>query len=138
VRFRADTEVVLVADDEPCVLSVVSSILRRAGFDVLPASSGQQALAIAAARREPIHLLLADVIMPDLHGPALADAVVGIHPETACLFMAGLPDTPEICERILRRGWPFLAKPFGPAALVGKVREALAVPATVRRGVAAV
>jgi DNA-binding NtrC family response regulator len=121
-------ESILVVDDEAFVLKVVSSILRNAGFEVLSAASADEALAMGRAIAQPIHLLLSDVIMPGLNGPALADLFTEIHPETECMFMAGLPDTPEVCERIIRRGRPFLPKPFVPVTLLNKVREVLAQP----------
>jgi DNA-binding NtrC family response regulator len=119
-------EVILVVDDEPFVLNIVTNILRNAGFSVLSASSADEALEIARRNASPIHLLISDVVMPGLTGPALADRFSEIHPETECMFMAGLPDTPEVCDRILRRGRAFLPKPFVPQTLVKKVHEVLA------------
>ncbi len=120
-----DVSVVLVVDDEPVVLATVSSILENAGFHVLRAASGAEALRIGSDRGERINLMLSDVVMPGLSGPSLADRFAQLHPETICLFMAGLPSHPEICERILRRGLPFLPKPFLPAVLVKKVNDLL-------------
>jgi two-component system, cell cycle sensor histidine kinase and response regulator CckA len=118
--------VIVVADDEPFVLNIVSCILRNAGFEVFPAASPREALEIARTYAAPIRLLLSDVIMPELSGPMLADEFTAIHPETECMFMAGLPDTPEVCERIIRRGRAFLPKPFVPSTLISKVQEVLA------------
>jgi len=119
------SEVIVVADDEPFVLSVVCSILRKAGFEVLPAASGEQALEIGRVYAKPIRLLLSDVVMPGLSGTSLADLFSEIHPETECMFMAGLPDTPEVCEKIIRRGREFLPKPFAAHTLVSRVHEVL-------------
>jgi DNA-binding NtrC family response regulator len=119
-------EVILVVDDEPFVLNIVSNILRNAGFEVLSAASADEALEIGRGYGQPIHLLLSDVIMPGLSGPSLADRFTEMHAETECMFMAGLPDTPEVCDRILRRGRAFLPKPFVPQTLVKKVHEVLA------------
>lgn len=118
-------EVIVVVDDEPFVLNIVTCILRNAGFEVMPAGSPAAALEIARAHAKPIHLLLSDVVMPGLSGPELADLFTEIHRETECMFMAGLPDTPEVCDRIIRRGRAFLPKPFVPATLVSKVQEVL-------------
>jgi len=120
------TDAILVVDDEPFVLNIVCSILRNAGFQVLSAASPQEALEIGHAHARPIRLLLADVILPGMNGPALADLFTGIHPETECMFMAGLPDTPEVCDRIIRRNRAFLPKPFVAATLVNKVQQVLA------------
>jgi len=100
-------------------------MLERAGFGVLRAASGDEALRIGAGTNDPIDLLLADVVMPGLSGPSLAERFTGIHPETQWLFMAGLPDQPEVSERIARGGHAFLPKPFLPDALIRKVREVL-------------
>lgn len=82
---------------------------------------------IAEVRREPINLFLCDVVLPDLSGPALAERLRLLHPKARCLFMAGLPDHPEVADAVAR-GEAFLPKPFVASELVGKVREVLAAP----------
>jgi two-component system, cell cycle sensor histidine kinase and response regulator CckA len=119
------SEVILVVDDEPFVLNIVCAILQHAGFTVLRAASPSEALEIGHRFDAPIQLLLSDVVMPGMSGPCLAESFAGLHPETDCMFMAGLPDTPEVCERILSRGRAFLPKPFVPRTLVNKVHEVL-------------
>jgi CheY-like chemotaxis protein len=119
-------ETVLVVDDEPAVLNVVCSILAHDGFEVLRASSPEEALRIGSTRRGRINLLLCDVVMPGKSGPTVADEFLLTHPETACLFMAGYPDNTEVVDRIIGRGHAFLAKPFVPKTLIQKVREVLA------------
>lgn len=117
-------DVILVVDDEPFVLNIVCCVLENSGFEVLRAASPAEALDIAG-RSGPVRLLLSDVVMPGMSGPALAERFAAIHPETEYLFMAGLPDSPEICDRILRRGHAFLAKPFVPRTLLRKVEDVL-------------
>jgi len=121
------SSVILVVDDEPFVLQVVSSILARAGYAVLRAATPSEALDIAEVRREPIDLFLCDVVLPELSGPALAKRLCLLYPGARCLFMAGLPDHPEIV-RAVARGQAFIAKPFAARDLVNKVREVLATP----------
>jgi DNA-binding NtrC family response regulator len=118
-------EVILVVDDEPFVLNIVSCVLEQAGFTVLRASCAREALVVAGLHSDHIHLLLSDVVMPGLSGPSLADRLALIHPETEVIFMAGLPDSPEVCDRILSRGRAFLAKPFVPRTLLEKVNQVL-------------
>ena len=118
-------EVILVVDDEPVVLRIVSEILANAGYRVLRAASPEEALEIAERTTGPIRLLLSDVAMPAMSGPSLADAIESLHPETECLFMAGLPGTPEICDRILSRGRAFLPKPFSARTLLDKISDVL-------------
>ena len=117
--------VILVADDERCVLSCVCYTLERAGFRVLRAGSAEEALRLGKEWQDAIDLLLADVIMPGQSGPTLAGELKRLHPETQCLFMAGLPDNPEVVDRVLAAGHPFLPKPFVPQVLIEKVREVL-------------
>jgi DNA-binding NtrC family response regulator len=121
-------QVILVVDDEPFVLSAVSSMLSRAGFEVLRAATPAQALSAAAGQHDAIHLIVCDVVMPGLSGPKLAVQLHAAHPEASFLFMAGLPDSPEISE-LVSRGIAFLPKPFGAQELLAKVREVLAAPA---------
>jgi two-component system, cell cycle sensor histidine kinase and response regulator CckA len=118
-------DIILVVDDEPVVLKIVSTILANAGYQVLAALSAEEAIAAARQHSEPIRLMLSDVVMPGVGGPDLAEALQALHPEMAWLFMAGLPDTPEVSERILERGLPFLPKPFDVRTLLAKVDEVL-------------
>jgi two-component system cell cycle sensor histidine kinase/response regulator CckA len=118
-------DVIVVVDDEPFVLNIVCYVLENAGFTVLRASSAAEAMAIGSRYQEPIRLLLSDVIMPGLSGPSLADRFAQTHPETEFMFMAGLPDSPEVCDRILSCGRAFLAKPFVPRTLLEKVHQVL-------------
>jgi two-component system cell cycle sensor histidine kinase/response regulator CckA len=116
---------ILLVDDEPSVLKSVCAVLSHFGFDVIAASSPEEALRIAVAKRDPIDLLLSDVLMPGMNGPQLARQILKLHPEAQCLFIAGLPDHPDVMNSILERGIPFLPKPFLPRELVNKVREVL-------------
>ena len=63
--------------------------------------------------------------MPGQTGPTMAEQFALMHPETLCLFMAGYPESPEVLDRVIGCGRAFLAKPFVPKTLVGKVREVL-------------
>ena len=117
---------ILVVDDEPVVLACVASTLELSGFAVLRAAAPGEALRIGSSCGRPIDLMVCDVLMPGMAGPRLAAEFHALHPETRCLFMAGLPDHPEVREHILAHGLAFLAKPFLPDVLVAKVRELLA------------
>ena len=118
-------EVILVVDDEPFVLNIVCCVLEHAGFTVLRASSAAEALAVGSRHPDPIRIVVSDVVMPGLSGPSLADSFAEVHPEAEFVFMAGLPDSPEVCDRILSRGRAFLAKPFVPRTLLAKINEVL-------------
>jgi len=116
---------ILVVDDEPTVLSSVCAVLAHFGFEVSGAGSPHDALRAASSTRAPIDLLLCDVIMPGMNGPELAHRILAQHPEAQCLFIAGLPDHPDVVNGIIGCGLPFLPKPFTPRELIAKVREVL-------------
>ncbi len=116
---------VLVVDDEPVVLNTLAACVRWAGYSVLTASSGAEALALAARRARPISLVLCDVQLPYIDGPDLALDFKRFHPEAPFLFVAGNPDDPIVVERIRRPGLPFLAKPFLPHTLAETIEEVL-------------
>ena len=118
-------ESILVVDDEPVVLGAVAATLRHAGYRVLAASSAGEALEIGRKWLDAIDLMVCDVVIPDQSGPSLADGFRGIHPETRYLFIAGLPDHPDVRLRVLDCGRAFLAKPFMPRDLLHKVRHVL-------------
>jgi DNA-binding NtrC family response regulator len=118
--------VILVVDDEPFVLNSVAAVLEYAGYFVLRASSGREALRLAAGHCAPIHLLVTDVRMPVTNGPRLATQFAALHPEARCLFMAGLPDHPDLPESARREKKALLAKPFTAKVLLEAVRQALA------------
>ena len=118
-------ETVLLAEDEPVVRSVLASMLNDQGYNVLQAANGDEALSLAQRhRQDDIHLLLADIVMPQMNGIDLANQFLTIHPYTRILFTSGYPDEP-----VLRQGSvDFIQKPFVPAALSRKVREVLDKP----------
>lgn len=118
-------ELILVVDDEPFVLRTVGTILSHARYRVLLASCPEEALRMGTETEDRIDLLLCDVIMPGLSGPSLADQFAELHPETRCIFMAGMPDSAEIYDRILSLGKHFLPKPFLPRTLLAKVQQVL-------------
>lgn len=116
---------VLVVEDEKTVRSLVEEILRTEGFHVLSAEDAGQALIMAREHAGPIHLLVSDVIMPDMRGTQLAREVQRQRTETKVLFMSGYSDRLIGDRSELRKSGLFLPKPFTPEELCQKVREAL-------------
>jgi hypothetical protein len=118
-------ETILVADDAPDVLFLARDILQAQGYTVLTANDGEEALHLAEGYAGPIHALLADVVMPGLTGPELAERLRGTRRETKVVFMSGY--TTEVMGQygLLPSSAPFLGKPFTPDLLVRNVREAL-------------
>jgi len=120
------TETILLAEDEPLLLNMVASIMRDLGYIVLNANNGQEALRLAKKHAgQKIHLLLTDVVMPQMGGIELANRLRTTRPDTIVLLTSGHSD-----DAIVQSGEPdpgvgFIAKPFLPAALACKVREML-------------
>jgi two-component system cell cycle sensor histidine kinase/response regulator CckA len=99
--------------------------LKNCGYKILLANQPKDALATAENYHEPIHLVVTDVVMPDIRGPELADRLVGSHPEAKILFMSGYTDHSISDLRLLEHRRAFLQKPFTPAIFSRKVREVL-------------
>ena len=117
--------VVLIADDEPTVLRIVSHALTRHGYVVIEATDGPAALRACQATQGPIHLALLDVMMPGMTGPELFVCLQELHPKIAVLFMSGYK-TEQISH--MAAGIPdaqFIGKPFFPKELVRRVNEIL-------------
>jgi len=117
--------VVLVADDEPAVLKIVTHALTRHGYIVIPAQDGLEALRICREREGPIHLALLDIMMPGMKGPQLYACLREVHAKIAVLFMSGWSSSTisELAPDI--KDVHFIAKPFFPMDLVHRVNEIL-------------
>ena len=119
------TETILVAEDEDEVRSLVREILVTSGYTVLEAARPTDALQIAEQYAGAIHLLLTDVVMPQMSGRQLADRVAGVRPDTRILYMSGYPGETIVRQGRLEPGTPYLPKPIMPGALLAKIREVL-------------
>ncbi len=91
-RVAQDIETILLVEDDEVVRKLVSEVLDNEGYRLLEAANGVAALTICAQYEERIHLLLTDVIMPEMSGRDLADRLVPQHPEMKVLFMSGYTD----------------------------------------------
>ncbi len=118
-------ETVLLVEDEELVRVLARDVLRRHGYTVLEAQDGADALGVAVTHRGPIHLMIADVVMPAMGGQEVAASLSPLHREMKILYMSGYTD--EAIERhgILSAGSRFLQKPFRIDALLRIVREVL-------------
>ncbi len=117
-------ESILVADDEPTVLSLARVILKNYGYQVLLATNGREALDVHQ-QSGPVDLLLTDVVMPAMTGPELAHAIKKEVADLRCIFMSGY-DREHIQKHGVRDdSCDFLRKPFTPEALLKKVRQTL-------------
>jgi CheY-like chemotaxis protein len=121
---------ILVVEDEEGVRQFTSQALQQFGFTVLEAASGTDALCVAREYPDPIHLLLTDVVMPQMSGRELAQQLTAVHPETKVLYFSGYPTDAVVRHGILVAETPFLHKPFSKDALARKVRGILQPTAT--------
>jgi PAS domain S-box-containing protein len=120
---RYGSEVVLLVEDEDGVLELARESLRIMGYTVLESSNGPAALEIAARHPGPIHLLLTDVVMPEMSGAELARRLARARPDLRVLFMSGYTS-----EGMIEAGAPLLQKAFTLDGLARAVREALDAP----------
>lgn len=136
-RSRSGTgdETILIVEDDEALQEVTRDLLAQSGYRVLEASNGEEALLVVERHRAPIHLLLADVVMPGMSGAALAAELTQSHPEMHVLYMSGYTDETIVRSGVLKSGILLLEKPFTREALIGKVRDALAQPLAAPGGV---
>jgi signal transduction histidine kinase/ActR/RegA family two-component response regulator len=115
---------VLIVEDEEAVRELASEFIHSAGYTVLTAKDGTDALTLAEQSDEPIHLLLTDVVMPNMRGPELAKRLKGLRNTIRIVYMSGYLEYNRGNEDFLEEGF-FLQKPFSRDTLVRKVGEAL-------------
>jgi DNA-binding response OmpR family regulator len=118
-------ETILLVEYHPMVRELVRGILDRAGFCVLTADSGAQAIRLESVFDGTIHLLLSDVMMPEMSGPALAQFLRKLRPDLRVMLMSGYEGGDML---FLNHGWHFIRKPFLPYQLVSRVIEVLDTP----------
>jgi CheY-like chemotaxis protein len=116
-------ETILLVEDESAVRLIVSNVLARHGYRVIEAATPQAACEVFAARGREVDLLLSDVVMPGMNGPALAQHLVAARPGLRVLFMSG--HARPSMDVDVGRHVGFLTKPFQPSDLAAAVRDAL-------------
>jgi signal transduction histidine kinase/ActR/RegA family two-component response regulator len=126
------TETVLLVEDEEMVRNMTREILQESGYQVLEAKHGHEALLVAERHNGPIHLMLSDVVMPQMSGRELAEQLSPMRREMKVLYMSGYTDDAIVHHGVLDEGMAFIEKPFTPNALTHKLREVLTAPAEAR------
>lgn len=119
------TETILLAEDEEVVRKLARQVLEMFGYEALEAANGGAALLLCERYSSEIHLLLTDVIMPEMSGRDLATRLSQLRPHMKVLYMSGYTDTAIFHQGVLDEETLFIQKPFVPDALTKKVREAL-------------
>ncbi|MDQ2938789.1 MAG: PAS domain S-box protein, partial [Acidobacteriota bacterium] len=119
------TETLLLVEDEDQVRKIVQAILEDQGYDVISAANGEEALELAAQHDSEIHLMITDVVMPQMSGRELADRLADIRPRLKVLYMSGYTDDAIVRHGLLDAKLNFIQKPFDAATAARKVREVL-------------
>jgi two-component system, cell cycle sensor histidine kinase and response regulator CckA len=123
-RIRQGHETVLLVEDDEAVRNVTATILRRDGYRLLVAATGEEAVGLSREHPGPIDLLVTDVVMPGVMGPDLARAIAERRPGIRVLCMTGYTEE-ELLQEALASGFAFLQKPVTREGLLRKVRELL-------------
>ena len=118
-------ETVMVVEDDAMVRKLTVNILGRRGYKVLEASSGPRCLRVLREHDGPLHLLLTDVVMPDMNGKDLYFRLLEDYPSLKVLYMSGYTDDVIARHGVLEEEARFIAKPFSVRSLAEKVRQAL-------------
>lgn len=119
------TETVLLVEDEAVVREMATEILRDSGYHVLEAKHGHEAMILGRQHSGRIHLMLTDVVMPQMSGRELAEQLTPLRRDMKVLYMSGYTDDAIVHHGVLDEGTAFIGKPFTPSALARKVREIL-------------
>ena len=124
----AGQETILLVDDEEALRVAARRMLQRAGFTVLQASDGADALRVMSEHSGPVHAVVTDVVMPGVGGPELVRRLREVRPELPTLFISGYTEEGVRTQGALHPDAAFLEKPFSQDDLVRKVREVIAKP----------
>lgn len=116
---------ILAVDDDRVVLGLLETVLTGAGYRVLTADGGRKAIQAFENADSEIHLLLTDVMMPDLTGPVVAQRLRSIQPDLTVLFISGFHDADLVQRFVTDQGFSLLPKPFTVDALLRVVGLAL-------------
>jgi DNA-binding NtrC family response regulator len=118
-------ETILLVEDDVAILNLTEKILKKLGSTVLAAQTTVHALQLVDDYPEDIHLLITDVVMPEMNGQELAAQLSAIRPNLKCLYMSGYTADVIAHRGILEQGVNFIQKPFGSDELAAKVRQVL-------------
>jgi PAS domain S-box-containing protein len=124
-RSHRGSEILLLVEDDDMVRGLVGTTLRRHGYTVIEAAGALAALEASRSTPGPIHLLLTDVVMPQMNGRKLAELIHAERADTRILFMSGYPDDAILRAGVQTHQMPFIQKPFSVETLAAKIRETL-------------
>ncbi len=121
-------ETIMVVEDNAMLRDMTEQILRRHGYTVLVAGSGDACLQVLATHNAPVHLLLTDVVMPGMNGRELYTRLADQRADLKVIYMSGYTDNVILHHGVLEDGIDFIQKPFSMQALTDKVRRCLDRP----------
>lgn len=125
VQIDRGSETILLVEDETNVRELLCGMLRSKGYEVLEAARGEEALALGKNHSQPIHLIVTDMVMPQMNGRELARRLCALHPESNVLYMTGYAGNKIGAIDVLENDVAFIHKPFSAEALSQKVRSIL-------------
>jgi len=129
-QMSEGTEHILIVEDDSAVRRLAKELLIRQGYSVTEAASGRAGLALGSDDTRHFDLTLCDVILGDMSGPAVVEALSALRPSIRVLYMSGYTDDAIVRTGVLDANKPFLQKPFTPLQLSKKIREVLDEPET--------
>jgi CheY-like chemotaxis protein len=118
-------ETILLVEDEPAVLRLTASMLERLGYTVVAAGSPGEAIRLAAQHAGPLHVLMTDIVMPEMNGRDLARRILTLYPDITRVFMSGYTADLIADRGVLDEAVHFIQKPFTRHDLATRLREAL-------------
>ena len=119
-------KIILVVDDEPEIRKLVGAVINHSGYTALTADSGEHALTLVKKQKEPLELLITDVVQPGMSGPMLADRLTALQPDLKVLYISGYDNTHVVQKYVVEKGHALLTKPFTIEELRAKVSTLLA------------
>ena len=125
LKAASSGETILLVEDDAALRALMSKALRKYGYQVWEAANGEEAILICAKEKGPIHLLLTDVVMPQMGGGELAERLAQLRPEIKVLYMSGYTTNAIVHHGVLDEGINFIQKPLKVLSLLQKVREVL-------------
>ncbi|SRR5258708_2816133 len=121
------TETLLFVEDDAMIRNIYTKFLRQRGYHVLEAQDGKEAFHVYESYKGHIHLMVTDVVMPELNGRQLVDMLSHRHPQPKVLYISGFTKDAIVQRGILKANMPFLEKPFGREELALRIRQLLDV-----------
>jgi DNA-binding NtrC family response regulator len=118
-------ETILLVEDEKSILKMTTILLEKQGYTVLAANTPADAIKLAEKYADEIHLLMTDVVMPDMNGRDLANTIAPYCPNLKILYMSGYTANVIAHHGVLDEGVNFINKPFSVSSLSAKLREVL-------------